>query len=285
MNKRFQKLLIICAPLFLLRVCEAVWLIDPFTGYCNAGSWWYHWLIAALVAALAMLAYKMFGGLSAKEPGEFDDGFGLFPFFAVAGLLSGYASGSLMLSVVRQHPLAHFFMSSNQLASLGIASGGFRVSFLCAVFGLLAAVWMLAAAVHCARREKGLYNSVWFSLAPVVFYVLRAVACFASGPINANDTMSVISIASSLILAYFFLMCARFVSLDSSAVVIKKLAVFALIACCVSAAFSLPTVYCRVLAGEYTEALLTLGDAACSLLAARLADTILKNCEVKTDVH
>ncbi|MEG0751734.1 MAG: hypothetical protein RR998_07110 [Oscillospiraceae bacterium] len=280
-EKRFSALC--CAltlPLFVIRVAEALWRIDPATGYYTDGYRWYHAVLPTL--AIAAAVYLWISLKREKPDAQMSCGTIGTAVIAVAGLLVALSSVAQLIQNFSGHRLAHFFMSRKQLSALGIAQGGFKLSVFCSLVGLCAAAWLLLAAVRTLKADGTLGKNFALSLSLPIWCALRAVVCFASGPINANDSIKIASVASCMILANSWLSLMRFIFLERNGAVARRACALSLLGMLFAVGFAAPGIICLLKTGEGSEALLLAADAALAFAGAALAHSIFKSCkEVK----
>lgn len=271
-----------------VRVWDAAANIDAKTGFYIAG---HSWLNAAVLVLLAAAAVGLWRGAKGRVPAqseEYPHSGAAFVLLLSAGLCAAYSALRTLWDIAVLHPLSHFLMNGTQLRALGFANGSFRLQALAALFGFAAAAWFVKAALpHAKRGEKGLYRAPGFALAPVLWYMLRAVAAFVGEPVNSHDTVKLVALASPLALAWIWFALAKYTSFQAKEDVTRALALSAFACAVCTLALALPDAVVSARAGLYAELVARLADGLSAAAALLLCGGILKTAKEcpKTDVQ
>ena len=269
-TRRYNLCLLLTLPLFAVRLYEIVsGEVESPSGFLAHGAGPVHWLSLALsIAGAAYLACSLRGfdpaaDADAKTPA-------LRLCLASAALATAGASIAQLINIFSTHELAQFFMTRAQLTALGIMIDGFRLAALCALVGLFAAAWFGLSAI------KGeLNSSPALSLMPPAWFALRAVVCFARGPINANNTVTVSEIAACMVMASACAALSRTAALGEQGKAARRLVCFSALGLYFAVGFALPNAYFHLKTNSAHDALFTLALALAALCAALFAKAAL----------
>ncbi len=271
--RRYNLCALLALPLFALRLYEIVsGEVESPSGFLTHGAGAAHWLSLALgIAGAAFLAFSV-RGFNPSSVGA--KSVTVRACLASAALATAGASAAQLMSVFSSHELAQFFMTRAQLTALGIKIDGFRLAALCAVMGLFAAAWFGLSAI------KGELCGSWaLSLAPSAWFALRAVVCFARGPINANNTVTVSEIAACMVMAAACAALSRTAALEKQGAAARRLVWLSALGLYFAVGFALPNAYFHLKTNSAHDALFTLALALAALCAALFAKASLEDGE------
>ncbi len=276
MNPRAaRRFAVIPALLLVARIEEIAANTELPSGFSRQPRTVYHLLLAALVLAGWLLLARQLRGWMPAVSDTLRPGGACFVLCASAGAVAAYGGVMKLAEVIRRHPFHHFFMNRAQLAALGFESGWFRLTFVWALFSFAAAAWYLAAAVSVLRTGT-LRTGRLAALAPMVWYLLRAVSMHFDAPINIHNSVAVSSMLSLLALGWVWYTLARYFSLPERAGLLRKTAARSYLALCASVGLALPGLALQVSCGAYADAVLLVADALAAAAAAQLAGRMIQ---------
>lgn len=269
--KKYKLCALLALPLFALRLYEIMsGAVESPSGFLTHGAGLAHWLSLALsVAGAVWLGFSVRGFNPAPPKAKNTVSRACL---ASAALATAAASAAQLINTFSTHELAQFFMTRAQLTALGIKIDGFRLAALCAVVGLFAAAWLALGAA------KGELCAAWaLSLTPSAWFALRAVVCFARGPINANNTVTVSEIAACMVMAAACAALSRTAALEKQEAAARRLVWLSALGLCFAVGFALPNAYFHLKTNSAQDALFTLALALTALCAALFATASIED--------
>lgn len=242
---------------FAFRLIDTLLFVNPKTGFYDGGS-----TVLRIVILVALAAVCVFFARKFKpEAGIPEDKARNLPaalFFLLAGLFALIGSASEAADTVKL-----------------IQPIGRVITYICCILGILAAVWFFAAAYYYFKG-KALFGR-YLSVAVILWYCFRALTEFVRAPINANNSVVLVSLASELILAALFLAFGRYLSLEKGRVEFaQKTVSLSLLALVFVFGVGGATVVTYLKAGETSGAILALTDAFAALGGFLAAATFIK---------
>jgi hypothetical protein len=242
---------------FVLRAIDTLLFINPETGYYDGGS------VALRVAGLVLLA-------------------------VASSLLANWFRPACAIPEKKEkNPLAAlFFLLAGIAALIGSASEianalklilplGRAITYICCLLGVAAAVWFILAARWLTNDRQAFGRFV--TIAVILWYCFRALTEFVRAPINANNSVVLVSLASELIMASFFLALGRYLSLEGDkADFAKKTLTLAFPALLFVAGVGGATLITYIKAGETANAALAAADALGAVGGYLAAATFIK---------
>lgn len=272
MNKLYRRLALLTVPLFMLQILSVVTNIDPRTGFFRSGGWFL--LIAQILVLTAAIVwiYSKAQKTTLNTAGPQDNPYAAL-FFGATGITSAIGSVMQLVGALRTAPFSALFMSKKKLLE-NYASTHFRIEFVCALVGMIAAVWFLWAAVRLIKTGS-VSGSPYFCCVPVLWYIIRALSDFSISTVNYHNTVILISLAADLMLALLFLRLIWVASLGYPKENISGLAPFALLAFVFTISFKTPLTLIA-LQTSGTDFLLILTDTFAATGAFIAVDQLLK---------
>lgn len=274
MRKMFRILGLVVVPLFAFRMVDAARNINLSTGFYDSGNTPLRVLALAAVGVVVFLVF-----LRSRTAEDFmqhkltnNPVGGLF--FALSGLSVTLASAMQLVYALAQAPLRDFFRSKRTLYLAGYENTHFRIELLCAIVGLMAAVWFVYASVCYFKDASQLTKVPFFSCLPVVWYALRAVSDFSVSPVNPNNALIITYIAVDLILGVFYLRFARFISLGFQSRDARRLVPYAMLAFVFTVSFKAPLV--TILPQNSVDLMLAAADGFTAAAAFIVTDITMK---------
>ena len=201
---------------------------------------------------------------------------------AATALLIVYASADKLASILRMHPLSHFFMNREQLFVLGFENGAFRLDAVTALAGFAAAVWFALWSVPFLRGKTGVRAMPWFALVSVLWYCLRAINAFVGEPLNSSDSVEIIALFACIALAFVWFRIARWTTFSATAQGTQQILFAAYAAAVIVLAWQLPDVVIYVRRGAFNDAYYCIADLFSALAALALSRMVADQAKEST---
>ena len=271
---------------FGVRIAQVFSNMDAQTGFYLQFRSWLTYPIVVLLLIGFVVSHRAYRRMRCADSDTVSFGAAAFILTSSTGLGVVYACVRSLFSLLRVHPIEQFFMSAQQLRILGISSGVFKAEAVVALLGLASAVWFIRFALPRLQSPSGLFRSVWFSLLPPAWYLLRAAVAFISQPVNSHDTVELAAIAAPLCLAHLWFSIVQQISFPATEASTRRMSAsaFATAACC--CCLALPDLILSFRIGDYTSAVVRVCDALSAFTACYYANRLLKTAkEVPADVQ
>ncbi len=257
MRRKFYLFGLSAAGFFAFRLIDSLFFVNPETGFYDGGSTALRIAVLIALAAVCIVFSRSFKQ-KASLPEKAEKSLPAVLFFLLASLFAligsaASAAGSLRL----------------------VQPIGRVITYICCILGILAAVWFFVAAYYYFKG-KALFGR-YFSVAVILWFCFRALSEFVRAPINANNSVALVSLASELILAAFFLSLGQYFSLENKKEAFAKKAVsLSLLALTFAAGVGGATVITYIKSGDTAGAALSAADAFAALGGYLAAATFIE---------